>query len=222
MIKPIIFFVLLSSTWCSPAYGQDIHTITTEYAEAVYEPVIKYNNAVLNIREQPTTQSYKLGQLELNTPVEVVSTENGWSQIALEGGYGYVAAEYLADTPSSNRWGILVTPNEFSLLCRITMLEAGGESDIGQQAVVETILNRVVHPEYPNTIYEVLSQKGQFVTWKNRNSSRAVPTERVIRNVRAVISGKTHILPFPTVYFSRDGQNNQIQSKIGGHIFCNY
>lgn len=111
------------------------------------------------------------------------------------------------------------------MIARITMLEAGGESDRGQQAVIEVICNRIYSSEFPDTVYEVLSQNNhgveQFVTWKNRNIPAAEPSERVKRNVEAVLNGETHILPYQTMYFSRRGENGDVQVVIGQHVFCN-
>lgn len=124
-----------------------------------------------------------------------------------------------------NRWGIELDEIEQDMIARITMLEAGAEPDRGQQAVVEVILNRMYSHQFPDTVYEVLSQKDngriQFVTWKNRNSDAAEPSERVKRNVKAVLDGKTDILPFKTVYFSLEKENGHIQCVIGNHVFCN-
>ena len=90
---------------------------------------------------------------------------------------------------------------------------------------MEVILNRMYSDQFPDTVYEVLSQKdngcSQFVTWKNRNMDAAKPSERVKRNVKAVLDGETHILPFKTMYFSLEKENGHIQCVIGNHVFCN-
>ena len=62
-----------------------------------------------------------------------------------------------------------LTEDEKYLIYQITYLEAGNQSLEGQRAVIEVILNRLLSEQYPDTIYDVLSQPGQFVTWKNRN-----------------------------------------------------
>ena len=63
-----------------------------------------------------------------------------------------------------------LTDDEKYLIYQITFLEAGNQSMEGQRAVIEVILNRVLSDKYPNTVTEVLSQSGQFVTWNFRNS----------------------------------------------------
>lgn len=123
-----------------------------------------------------------------------------------------------------NRWNIELDEDEQELLARITMLEAGNQSSKGQQAVVEVILNRVYDKDFPDTVEGVLSQNDpvQFVTYKNRNSSKAQPTEQVYESVKAVLNDETNILPFNTVYFSRGGEKGKkVQEVIEDHVFCN-
>lgn len=175
----------------------------------------------VNIRNAPNLESTILDQTLLNTQFEVVGEYNGWSMITTEDGYAYISSQYLSDIPVGNRWNILLNESEKDLLARIVMLESGNQSDKGQQAVVEVIFNRIYSDEWPDTLYDVLSQKRQFSTWKNRNSKRAIPTEQVKRNIELVLSGKTDILPMDTVYFSRGGENSRVERIIGDHVFCN-
>lgn len=175
----------------------------------------------VNIRNAPNLESTILDQTLLNTQFEVVGEYNGWSMITTENGYAYISSQYLSDIPVGNRWNILLNESEKDLLARIVMLESGNQSDKGQQAVVEVIFNRIYSDEWPDTLYDVLSQKRQFSTWKNRNSKRAIPTEQVKRNIELVLSGKTDILPMDTVYFSRGGENSRVERIIGDHVFCN-
>ena len=121
----------------------------------------------------------------------------------------------------SNRWGITLTEDEIELLARIVMLEAGGESDWGKDAVVEVIFNRMYDEDYPDTLEGVLSESGQFTTWKNRNSKAATPTEEVYDSIYYVLNGYTDIFPFETVYFGRSAQNDNVQLVIENHVFCN-
>lgn len=122
---------------------------------------------------------------------------------------------------TANRWGISLSEKEKNILARILKLESGGESNLGQQAVVEVILNRVVDKSFPNTVIGVLSARGQFTTWPHVNSKSATPTAKEYANIDTVLSGNTNIFPFKTVYFSRGAQNPRVQARIGDHTFCN-
>ena len=101
-----------------------------------------------------------------------------------------------------NRWNITLTPEETELLARIVWLESQGEPVEGQQAVVEVVFNRMRSEVYPDTLYEVLSQKNpvQFCSFKNRN--RANPTQKEYESIKQVLDGKTRLLRDDTMYFS--------------------
>lgn len=48
------------------------------------------------------------------------------------------------------------------LLARLIHAEARGESFTGQVAVAAVVMNRVRDPRWPNTVREVIHQRGQF------------------------------------------------------------
>lgn len=50
--------------------------------------------------------------------------------------------------------------------------EARGDSLIGREAVADVVLNRVNHKVFPNSICEVVYQKGQFSWTKNKYAIR--------------------------------------------------
>ena len=120
----------------------------------------------------------------------------------------------------SNRWGITLTEDETELLARIVWLEANGEPVEGQEAVVEVIFNRMASELFPDTLYDVLSQKNpvQFCSWKNRE--KAKPTEKEYESIRQVLYGNTQILRNDTLYFSTEPLTPNVDVRIGGHSFC--
>jgi len=119
-----------------------------------------------------------------------------------------------------NRWGIQLTDEEIDLLAKILWVEARGESEGGQQAVVEVIFNRMVSGDFPNTLYDVLSQKNpvQFASWKLRDT--AEPTEKEYASIYAVLEGNTNIVREDTVYFATKKLTRNLDIQIGGHYFC--
>lgn len=165
----------------------------------------------------------KIVSVEMNTLEESFGVDAaGHHYVALKEAVKALAEEEaLKSRQPKNRWGVSLSPAEFDLLARIVMLEAGGESPVGQQAVTEVILNRMVSPYYGGSLEYVLSARGQFSTWKMRYSSKAAHTPQVIASVNAVLEGQTNILPFHTLYFSRRAQNSRVQIRIGRHVFCN-
>lgn len=129
----------------------------------------------------------------------------------------------LEDTPQAayqNRWNLTLTEEEINLLAKIVWLEASGESVFGQEAVVEVIFNRMASEEFPNTLYDVLSQRDpvQFCSWKNREIAK--PTEKEYQSIYQVLYGNTHILRNDTLYFSTEPLTSSLDVEIGGHSFC--
>ena len=57
--------------------------------------------------------------------------------------------------------------SDYELLCEITYAEAGNQTEEQQVAAAATILNRVGSSISPNTIKEVIMQRGQFASTKN-------------------------------------------------------
>lgn len=52
-----------------------------------------------------------------------------------------------------------MTQEEIELIALVTMAEAEGECEYGQRLVIDTILNRVDDPHFPDTVHEVVYQK---------------------------------------------------------------
>ena len=120
----------------------------------------------------------------------------------------------------SNRWGIELTEDEIDLLAKIVWVEARGESEEGQRAVIEVIFNRMVSDLFPDTLYDVLSQKKptQFSSWKLRDKAR--PTEKEYNSIYEVLNGNSNVLREDTLYFATKKLKSRLDVKIGDHYFC--
>lgn len=95
-----------------------------------------------------------------------------------------------------------MTDEEYELLAQILALEAQTEPFEGQVAVVEVILNRVIGDRYPDTIYDVLSQKGEFATWKYLDYPYNTPNQEQYDAINYVIENGPTVLPIDYLYFS--------------------
>lgn len=62
------------------------------------------------------------------------------------------------DTTINEEMSPIFTPGEIDLFARLVHAEAKGETYKGQVAVAATVLNRVAHPDYPNTLSGVINQ----------------------------------------------------------------
>lgn len=118
--------------------------------------------------------------------------------------------------------GVVMSEDERRELAGIIQLEAGNQCTEGQQAVVEVVLNRVLSPEFPDTVHDVLHQgedtkRPQFSTIDNLAS--AEPAAAQYEAIDAALYGPS-ILPEDVVFFSRNGENDRVWGKIQDHVFC--
>ena len=99
----------------------------------------------------------------------------------------------LADMRNAEEW---VEPepaysaDELELLARVIMAEAGTTEDLyGCCLVGNVVLNRVRSNGWPNSIYGVISQPGQFETWSNGAIWAYYPNEQSWAAAEMVLNG---------------------------------
>ena len=110
-----------------------------------------------------------------------------------------------------------LTWDEQQLMAKIIWLEARGESQEGQQAIAEIILNRLVSGKFGNSIHDVIYGEGQFRTTPFLKDADAWQAQ--YDAIDDALSGP-NILPMNVYYFATYPENGRIWGKIGGHIFC--
>lgn len=91
------------------------------------------------------------------------------------------------------------TSNDAYLLAQIINAEAKGEPYNGKVAVGNVVMNRVNHPNFPDTVKEVIFQKGQFYPVTNGTINNK-PSEEAIKAANEVLSGK-QIVGKQALYF---------------------
>ena len=117
-----------------------------------------------------------------------------------------------------------ITEEDIELLALVAMAEAEGESLEGKRLVIDTVLNRVDSPNWPNTIREVLYQPNQFVAMTNGRADlftvegAEIPDE-VWEIVCEELKSRTNT---EVVYFTAGGygQYGTPLFKVGNHYFC--
>lgn len=117
---------------------------------------------------------------------------------------------------------VKITDTERDELAAIVQLEAGNQGARGQQAVAEVVLNRLISPDFPGTVHDILHQgEGtrvpQFSTVGN--IAAAEPTQAQYDAIDAALYGDS-VLPQDVVFFSRTGENDRVWGRIGDHVFC--
>lgn len=103
----------------------------------------------------------------------------------------------------------------YTLACFL-WLEARNESEQVQQAIVEVILNRVMSPDFPNTVHNIL-YRGEFYG-KMVDMKYAKPDYPQYRAVTAAMYGP-YQLPSNVYYFSVWETQGEQWGKIGSYTF---
>ena len=81
---------------------------------------------------------------------------------------------------------------EIELLAFVMVAEAEGESEYGKRLVIDTILNRMDSDKFPDTVYGVTYQPGQFSSMWNGRICRVSITEDDIRLVQEELLNRTN------------------------------
>lgn len=93
------------------------------------------------------------------------------------------------------------TEREIDLMAQLVWHEAGNQDMVGKMLVADTVLNRVEDSRFPNTVEEVIFQKGQYTTAKVLG--RVEPTIECYGAVLSEIDGErynTEVLFFGREY----------------------
>lgn len=114
-----------------------------------------------------------------------------------------------------------LTDEEIDLIALVTMGEAEGESEHGKRLVIDTILNRVDHERFPDTVKEVVYQKNQFSPMWNGRIKKCYVKDDIRELVIEELKSRTNydVVFFTSVGYSKYGKP---LFKVGGHWFSSY
>jgi N-acetylmuramoyl-L-alanine amidase len=121
----------------------------------------------------------------------------------------------------------LYTEEELRLLAIAIYCEAGSDniSDETRMMVAQVIINRVNDERFPDTIEEVLTQRGQYgrfywtgVVWPSRAASEPEAVARAFACAKRVLDGEW---PLPVdVVFQAEFIQGEIVASVPGFYFC--
>ena len=122
------------------------------------------------------------------------------------------------------------TEEELEMLAIVIYQEAGSDacSDETRMMVGTVVMNRVADPRFPNTIYEVLTQKSQYgrfhwtgIVWPER-ASYSVETHAVLRAYECaerILLGE-RALPSDVIWQAEFPQGSEVVAYQDGTYFC--
>lgn len=114
-----------------------------------------------------------------------------------------------------------LTAQEINLIAQVTMAEAEGEPELGQRLVIDTILNRVDSPYFPDTVTDVVYQKNQFTCMWNGRFNSCYVKEELVDLVEEELLERTNseVVFFRTRQYSVYGVP---MFQVGHHYFSSY
>lgn len=119
-----------------------------------------------------------------------------------------------------------LTFDNLLLLSKIVHVEAGSNwlTEEHRQLVASVVINRVNSPEFPDTIYEVIHQKGQYSTAGTSYFNNLKPSRISVLSALRVLSGGS-IAPSEVVFQSGFKQGSGVykaisDSQLGTTFFC--
>lgn len=115
----------------------------------------------------------------------------------------------------------ILSKEEIELIALVTMAEAEGEPEHGQRLVISTILNRVDHASFPDTVHGVIYQKNAFSSMWDGRANRCSVREDFVELVRDELENRTDANPiyFRTGHYSKYG--NPLY-QVGDHYFSSF
>lgn len=149
-----------------------------------------YTTSNVNVREEPNINSDIINMIDKNTEVLSLDGGNIWSMVLYEGEVGYVSNDYIEEELQSMS---VITHDEIEILQRITEAEATGGTIENKENVASSVLNRVMHKDFPDTIKEVVFQNKQYSPVSDgRYWSVEVTKETIVAVDNVINNGTTH------------------------------
>ena len=122
------------------------------------------------------------------------------------------------DIPEPSRSEIRMSESDINLIALVTMAEAENQCEEGKRLVVSTILNRVDHERFPDTVYDVIYQASQFTSMWNGRVDRCYVKEDIRQIVIEEVTSRSN----NDVVFFRGGRYSSYGTpfaQVGDHYF---
>lgn len=119
--------------------------------------------------------------------------------------------------PIKEVWPYPITQEEIDLIALVTMAEAEGETELGKRLVIDTILNRMDDPHFPDTVHDVIYQANAFSSMWNGRIDRCYIMPEIVELVKEELLNRTN---YECVFFTAGDY-----SKYGEPMFqecCHY
>jgi len=192
------------------SYGDRvIPVVTVSSLEGNVETEEKDNVVTIGVFDSETEAS------ELPQMYEVIDTKE--VLIAEEVGPGVIQDELPEETEAVKVW----TKDDFEvdLLARVLDTEARGEDALDRYYVGSVVLNRIADPRFPDNMYDVIYQKGQYASKSRYYKATTIPTEETYA-IAIDLMTNGPVLPPEVVWQSQRKQGKGVYVKTRVHYYC--
>lgn len=217
---------VISLVWGKEEPTTEIITVdntTTEYSEEV---TTEHTTELTTVAARTVTVSHTTElTTEVTTETEQFTEISTTEEITTE----YYVEETTTEVPVTTTEMIVVTSSdpgyaynsdEVEMLAHLINGEAGASwcSDTTRYYVGSVVLNRVNHPEFPDTIAGVIWQSGQYAcTWDGNYD--LTPSDRCYEIARDLLENGSW-LPADVVFQANFSQGSGVYDYIDGVYFC--
>lgn len=172
----------------------------------------------INVRLYPGIDQPIVGKIDRNEPVNkiLVPQIEEWTTVFYNSEIAYIHSDYL----STEKVQIAETDDDLYILAHLLAGECQSCPDEEQLYVGSVVLNRVASSHYPDSIEEVVFQKGQYSCTWDGNYYRE-PTEANWANAEWLLENGS-VLPENVVYQSGGKQGSGVYLKTEWHYYCYY
>jgi spore germination cell wall hydrolase CwlJ-like protein len=210
MLTCIVVTYVLQISSCLTIKAKETTETTTESV------TLSETEAVLESTTETTTETVIETTTEIETTVYIETTTVEPTTVKET-----TTVEETTSAPTETEQNS-VDQDELYLLAHLINAEAGSSwcSDELQIYVVSVVLNRMASSSFPNTMYGVIYQSGQYAcTWDGNFEKE--PTERAWRNAEYVLTNGSQ-LPSNVLYQAQFKQGSGVHCQIGDTYFCYY
>ena len=169
-----------------------------------------------------------LGHKTWKTPVDMADYYLGEMQEAAVCGdiqAGHAAECARNDAIRAGSEGAAVSFDDLLLLARVIDAMAGSDwlTEDFRLCVGEVVLNRVASPEFPNTLHDVVYQRGQYTVVNTARFQSAKPRQECVEAALRLLLGERRMVP--AVVYQSDCIQGELftmfpDRQLGSTYFC--
>lgn len=192
-------------------------TILATFILLALSPMTSSMNEI--VKEQAIAAEYRVEQR--NIAMEQKLKEQKEKESKTEESADKEEIEVSESTEEDPEPVISTTKADIELLALVTMAEAEGESEYGKRLVIDTILNRVDHPLFPNTISGVIYEPSQFSSMWNGRVDKCYVRADIYKLVEQELKNRQN---YDVIFFTAGRYSNYGTRlfSVGNHYFSSY